>query len=168
MVKHKKSGTTLTYGQLCRKAALNFPSRRYAPLKKESEFRYIGKPMARVDIPDKVAGTAVYGLDVNVPDMLIAVIARPPVYGAKPGSYDEKAAMAVKGVQKVAPTPNGIAVIADSTACRIERPGRLESAVGCRKSSRHERCVDRKAFHGRSRQAGRRGPRNEREMQRRP
>ena len=76
--------------------------------------------MARLDIPDKVAGTAVFGLDVIVPNMLIAVLARPPVYGAKPGSYDEKAAMAVKGVQKVAPTPNGIAVIADSTYAALK------------------------------------------------
>lgn len=76
--------------------------------------------MARLDIPGKVAGTAVYGLDVNLPDMLIAVIARPPVYGAKPGSYNEKAALAIKGVQKVAHTPNGIAVIADSTAAALK------------------------------------------------
>jgi len=119
VVKHKKSGRTLTYGKLCRKAS-ELPIPQDPPLKNESEFRYIGKPMARLDIPDKVAGTAVFGLDVNVPGMLIAVLARPPVYGAKPGSYDEKAALAIKGVQKVAPTPNGIAVIADSTAAALK------------------------------------------------
>jgi isoquinoline 1-oxidoreductase subunit beta len=119
VVKHKKSGKTLKYGQLCRQAS-ELPIPQNPELKKESEFKYIGKPMARVDIPDKVAGTAVFGLDVNVPNMLIAVLARPPVYGAKPGSYDEKAAMAVKGVQKVAPTPNGIAVIADSTYAALK------------------------------------------------
>jgi isoquinoline 1-oxidoreductase subunit beta len=118
-VKHKKSGKTLKYGELCRKAS-EYVIPQNAPLKNESEFKYIGKPMARLDIPDKVAGTAVYGLDVVVPNMLIAVLARPPVYGAKPGSYDEKAAMAVKGVQKVASTPNGIAVIADSTYAALK------------------------------------------------
>ncbi|MDP2267569.1 MAG: molybdopterin-dependent oxidoreductase, partial [Deltaproteobacteria bacterium] len=87
VVKNKKTGRTLTYGKLCLKAS-QLPIPQEPSLKQESEFRYIGKPMARLDIPDKVAGTAVYGLDVNVPDMLIAVIARPPVYGAKPGSYD--------------------------------------------------------------------------------
>ena len=86
VVKHKKSGRTLTYGKLCRKAS-ELPIPQDPPLKKESEFRYMGKPMARLDIPDKVAGTAVYGLDVNVPDMLYGVIARPPAYGAKPVSY---------------------------------------------------------------------------------
>jgi isoquinoline 1-oxidoreductase beta subunit len=119
VVKHKKSGRTLTYGKLCRKAS-ELPIPQNAPLKTESEFRYIGKPMARLDIPDKVAGTAIYGLDVMVPNMLYGVIARPPAYGAKPVSYDEKAAMAVKGVSKVAKTPHGIAVIADSTAAALK------------------------------------------------
>jgi isoquinoline 1-oxidoreductase beta subunit len=112
-VKHKKSNRSLTYGQLCLKAAkLDLP--KDPPLKKEEEFRYIGKPMARVDIPEKVAGKAIYGLDVNVPDMLYAVLARPPAYGAKPVSFDQKAAEGVKRVRKVVLTPNGIAVCAES------------------------------------------------------
>ena len=112
-VMHKKSNRKLTYGQLCLKAAkLDLP--KDPPLKKEEEFRYIGKPMARVDIPEKVAGKAVYGLDVNVPDMLYAVIARPPAYGAKPISYDQKTAEGVKGVRTTFPTPQGIFVCAES------------------------------------------------------
>ena len=50
VVKHKKSGRTLTYGKLCRKAS-ELPIPQDPPLKKESEFRYMGKPMARLDIP---------------------------------------------------------------------------------------------------------------------
>jgi len=112
-VKHKKSNRSLTYGQLCLKAAkLEIP--KDPPLKKESDFRYIGKPMARLDAPAKVNGTAVYGLDVSVPDMHYAVFARPPAYGAKPASFDEKAALQVKGVVKVVPAPMGIAVCAKS------------------------------------------------------
>jgi isoquinoline 1-oxidoreductase beta subunit len=112
-VKHEKSNRSLTYGQLCLKAAkLEVP--KDPPLKNENEFRYMGKPMPRVDIPEKVAGKAIYGLDVNVPDMLYAVLARPPAYGAKPVSFDQNAAERVKGVRKVVPTPNGIAVIAES------------------------------------------------------
>jgi isoquinoline 1-oxidoreductase beta subunit len=112
-VKHKKTNRTLTYGQLCLKAAkLDLPKN--PPLKKEEEFRYIGKPMARLDIPEKVAGKAIYGLDVNVPDMLYGAVARPPAYGAKPVSFDQKAAEAVKGVRKVVPGPHGIAVCAES------------------------------------------------------
>jgi len=112
-VNHKKSSRKSTYGELCLEAAkLKVPQD--APLQKESDFRYIGKPMARVDIPAKVKGTAVYGLDVSVPDMHYAVLARPPAYGAKPVSSNEKAAMNVKGVIKVVETPMGIAVCAKS------------------------------------------------------
>ncbi|MGA2464846.1 MAG: xanthine dehydrogenase family protein molybdopterin-binding subunit [Thermodesulfobacteriota bacterium] len=112
-VKQEKSGRTLTYGQLCLKAAkLQVPEN--PPLKSENEFRYMGKPMPRVDVPEKVAGTAVYGLDVTVKDLHYAVIARPPAYGAKPLSYDEKGAEQIKGVQKVIPVPMGIAVCAKS------------------------------------------------------
>ena len=112
-VNHRKSNRSLTYGQLCLKAAkLEIP--KDPPLKKESDFRYIGKPMARLDTPAKVNGTAVYGLDVSVPDMHYAVFARPPAYGAKPASFDEKAALQVKGVVKVIPAPMGIAVCAES------------------------------------------------------
>jgi isoquinoline 1-oxidoreductase beta subunit len=112
-VQHKKSGRSFSYGKLCVAAAkLQIPQN--PPLKKESEFRYIGKAMPRVDIPEKAAGTAIFGLDVNVPDMLYAVIARPLAYGAKAISYDQKAAEGVKGVQKVVPTPQGIAVCAES------------------------------------------------------
>jgi len=112
-VQHAKSGRTLTYGQLSLKAAkLEIPKE--PPLKKESEFRYIGKPMPRLDIPEKVAGKAIFGLDVNVPDMLYAVIARPPAYGAKPISYDQKAAEGVRGVRTTFPTPQGIFVCAES------------------------------------------------------
>jgi isoquinoline 1-oxidoreductase beta subunit len=112
-VKHKKSNRSLTYGQLCLQAAkLDLP--KDPPLKKEGEFRYIGKPLARVDIPEKVAGKAIYGLDVKVPDMLYGVIARPPAYGAKPVSFDQKAAESVKGVRNVAPIPMGILVCADT------------------------------------------------------
>ena len=80
-VKHKKSNRSLTYGQLCLKAAkLQIPKE--PRLKNESEFRYIGKPVARVDIPEKVSGKAIYGLDVKVPDMLYGVIARAPATAA--------------------------------------------------------------------------------------
>jgi len=106
-----KSGKKLTYGQLSLKAA-QLPVPQEPTLKKESEFRYMGKSMPRVDIPEKVSGKAVFGFDVDLPDMHYAVLARPPAYGAKHLSFDAKAAMAVKGVKKVVPTPRGIAVVA--------------------------------------------------------
>lgn len=116
---------SLTYGRLCEKAAkLEVPQD--PPLKNENEFRYIGKPMPRVDVPEKVKGKAVYGLDVHdgnvkgLKGMHYAVIARPPAYGAKPLSYDEKGAEGVKGVVKVMKMPQGIAVCATSTYAALE------------------------------------------------
>jgi isoquinoline 1-oxidoreductase beta subunit len=112
-VAHKKSPRKSTYGQLCLAAAkLEIP--REPALKKESDFRYIGKPMERLDAPAKVRGVAVYGLDVSVPGLHYAVLARPPAYGAKPVSSNEKAALQVKGVVKVVETPMGVAVCAKS------------------------------------------------------
>jgi isoquinoline 1-oxidoreductase beta subunit len=124
-VKHEKSNRSLTYGQLCERASkLEIP--KDPPLKNESEFRYIGKPMPRVDVPEKVRGKAVYGLDVNdgnvkeLKGMLYAVIARPPAYGAKPQSFDQKATEQVKGVVKVMEIPMGIAVCATSTDAALK------------------------------------------------
>ncbi|NWF93901.1 MAG: xanthine dehydrogenase family protein molybdopterin-binding subunit [Syntrophaceae bacterium] len=112
-VRHAKSGRTLTYGKLCLKAAkLEVP--KDPPLKKEEEFRYIGKPMPRVDVPAKVNGKAVFGLDVTLKDLHYAVVARPPAYGAKPLSFDQKAAEQIEGVKKVVQIPQGIAVCASS------------------------------------------------------
>ena len=108
-----KSGKKLTYGQLSLKAA-KLPVPQAPTLKKESEFRYMGKAMPRVDIPEKVSGKAIFGSDIDLPNMHYAVLARPPAYGAKNLSFDAKAAMAVKGVIKAVPTPRGIAVIAES------------------------------------------------------
>ncbi|MFH1123434.1 MAG: xanthine dehydrogenase family protein molybdopterin-binding subunit [Pseudomonadota bacterium] len=112
-IKHKKGNRSLTYGELALAAGkLELP--KDPPLKKESEFRYMGKSMRRVDIPAKVSGKAVFGMDVQVKGMLYATLARPPAYGAKPISQDQSAALGVKGVVKVVPTPNGIAVVAQS------------------------------------------------------
>jgi isoquinoline 1-oxidoreductase beta subunit len=118
-VKHAKSGRSLTYGQLCLKAAkLQVPEN--PPIKNENEFRYLGKPMPRVDVPEKVAGKAVYGLDVTLKDLQYAVIARPPAYGAKPLSFDPKAAEQVKGVEKVVQISQGVAVCARSVEAALK------------------------------------------------
>ncbi|MCX8118020.1 MAG: xanthine dehydrogenase family protein molybdopterin-binding subunit [Desulfobacterota bacterium] len=118
-VRHEKSKRSLTYGQLCEKAAkLEVP--KDPPLKKEEEFRYMGKPMPRFDVPEKVSGKAIYGLDVDMKDLHYAVIARPPAYGAKVISFDPKGAEQVKGVVRVIQIPQGIAVCATSTEAALK------------------------------------------------
>lgn len=112
-VRCKKDGRSLTYGELCQKAAqLSMPQN--PPLKREAEFRFIGTSMPRLDIPDKVEGVPVFSIDFSVPDMHYAVLARPPVYGAKPILYDQKSGENIKGVRKIIPTPRGIAVCAET------------------------------------------------------
>jgi len=108
-----KSGAKLTYGELSLKAA-KLPVPQEPTLKKESEFRYMGKAMPRVDIPEKVSGKAIFGFDVDLPDLHYAVLSRPPAYGSKHLSFNTEAAMAIKGVKNVVPTPRGIAIVAET------------------------------------------------------
>lgn len=120
-VRHTKSGKSLTYGQLCEKAS-QLPVPENPPLKEESQFKLIGTSMLRLDVPDKVSGKAIFGIDSFVPDMLYATIARPPTIGAKIVSYDKVAAEKIPGIQKVASIDQGIAVCA--TALDLAWKGR--------------------------------------------
>lgn len=117
-VVHDASGRRLGYGALAAAAAT-----RQMPdsprLKEPSEFRYIGKPMKRIDGPEIVTGRTTYGLDVRVPGMLFASVERAPVLGAKLLGFDGARALAMPGVRHVVPVRSGIqqgvAVVATST-----------------------------------------------------
>jgi len=106
-------GRALTYGQLVDRARTQ-PVPTDPPLKDPSQFKIIGKPTRRLDSREKVTGSATFGLDASVPGMLIAVVARPPVFGATVKSVDEAGAKAVRGVKQVLAVPSGVAVVADS------------------------------------------------------
>jgi isoquinoline 1-oxidoreductase subunit beta len=111
-VLHAASGRRLSYGQLAEKAAaMQKPQK--AVVKDPGDFKLIGKPTRRLDTPDKTNGKAVYGLDVHVPGMLVAVVARPPVFGGKVRSFDAEKAKGVPGVRHVVQISRGIAVVAD-------------------------------------------------------
>ena len=112
-------GRRLSYGTLV-ETARKLPVPENPPLKKAGDYRIIGTPRARMDIPDKVVGKTVYGIDFTVPGMCIAVVARPPQYGASYQSYNEKAAMAVNGMVKVVPLENRIAVCAETTYAAMQ------------------------------------------------
>ena len=113
LVKNKKTGETLTFGQLSLKAA-EFSVPQNPTLKKDGQLRYIGKSIARLEIPDKVNGAAAFGIDTFVQDMLYAAIDRPPAYGAKPISYNKEAPRKIKGVREIMGIDSGIAVCADT------------------------------------------------------
>lgn len=110
-VTHAKSGKSLRYGELAAGAAQR--SLASDPvLKARDQWKLIGQPVPRRDIPAKVDGSAVYGIDFTLPDMRVATIAAAPVRGGTLESVDEAPAMAVKGVEKVIKLPDAVVVIA--------------------------------------------------------
>ena len=101
----------LSYGELAPRAAgLAFPKN--VALKQRKNRTLVGKPMPRIDIPAKVNGATIYGIDVKVPGMLIATMAQSPFFGGKLASVDEKPARAVKGVRHVVKLDNAVIVAA--------------------------------------------------------
>ena len=113
-VVHVPTGRVLSYGELAEDAA-KLPVPKNPKLKDPSEFRIIGQRIPGVDTPAKVDGSAVYGLDVRVPGMLFASVARCPVFGGKVASYDATRARAAPGVHDVVQIDRGIAVVARNT-----------------------------------------------------
>jgi isoquinoline 1-oxidoreductase beta subunit len=107
VITHTPSGQTLTYGSLASAAAV-LPPPSSAPLVPDAEFRLIGKTVPRVDIPNKVDGSAQYGLDIRLPNMVYAVIKHSPAFG---------------GTLAVAPfTPSGmIAVVPTRVVAGVNR-----------------------------------------------
>ena len=106
-----KSGKKASYGSLVRTAA-TLPVPKAPKLKDPSEFKIIGQPLKRLDTHFKVNGSGKYGMDVRLPGMLIAVMARPPAPGGKPVKVDDRKAKKVKGVRRVITIPQGVAVLA--------------------------------------------------------
>lgn len=129
-VVHGPTNRRLSYGELVAAASTVPPiNPDLIILKQPKDFRFIGKPIARTDVPSKVDGSAAFGIDVRVPDMLFAVIARCPFFGGKLQSFDATAAKMVPGVRAVFPVPpmarplntaGGVAVVANSTWAAIQ------------------------------------------------
>ncbi len=111
-VVHARSKRRLTYGKLVTKAAtLGAPPD--VPLKDPKDWKILGTRVRRLDTPPKVDGSAQFGIDVKVPGMLVAVVARSPVFGGKVTSFDAAKAKAVPGVRQVVQISSGVAVVAD-------------------------------------------------------
>eukprot|EP01137_Pigoraptor_chileana_P003336 Opistho-2@43371 len=100
---HKPSGKSYTYGELVEEASkLEIPKE--PKLKDQKDFKLLGKSVPRPEIPSKVNGTAVFGIDSDIPGMLYASIERSPTIHGKVVSFDGSAAMKVKGVKYVVKT----------------------------------------------------------------
>lgn len=118
-VVHSPSGARLGYGELAEEAAA-LAAPRAVRLKRAGEFRLIGTPVARLDIPAMCLGAAGYGVDVWLPGMQVAVVERAPVPGARLMGYDDSRARALPGVRQVLAIASGVAVVADDF-CSAER-----------------------------------------------
>ncbi len=131
-VVHRSSGRKVGYGKLVAIAKdLPLPPKDQLTLKEPSRFRYVGKAIPIVDMFDMTTGRAVYGQDLRRDGMKIAVIARPPVWGAKIASLDTTAAEKVPGVERIVRLPEatppsgfqplgGVAVVAKNTWAAIQ------------------------------------------------
>jgi isoquinoline 1-oxidoreductase subunit beta len=111
VVSHAPTGRKATFGELAT-AAAGLPVPADVPLKDPKDWKLIGKAAPRVDSSAKTDGSARFTLDVYLPDMLTAVIARPPLFGATVKTLDKAATLKVPGVTDVVEVPAGVAVLA--------------------------------------------------------
>jgi isoquinoline 1-oxidoreductase subunit beta len=110
-VHHVPTGRSIKYGALAAAAArMSVPEN--VALKRPEDFKLIGTPARRLDAPAKVNGTAVYGIDVRPPGVMIATLAQSPVFGGRVKSVDDVAARAIKGVRQIVRLDDAVAVVA--------------------------------------------------------
>ena len=111
-VTHKSTGRTLRYGELVT-AAAQLPAPDSVELKLPADWTILGTPVKRLDTPSKINGSAQFGIDVVVPDMLVAAVLACPTFGGKLKSVDDAPALAVSGVKRVLLLEDAVIVVAD-------------------------------------------------------
>ncbi|HVV61828.1 MAG TPA: molybdopterin cofactor-binding domain-containing protein [Pseudolabrys sp.] len=116
VVVHAKSNRKIGYGEIAAFAELPAAAPEVKPeqLKKPKDFRLISKDVLRVELPNKVNGSAQYSIDVQVPGMVYGVVVRSPVEGGTPKSFDEAKVKAIPGVISTVHLPYGIGVLAQT------------------------------------------------------
>ena len=110
---HQATGRRLKYGTLVDKAAA-LPVPTGVTLKDPKTFKLLGNSLARLDVPEKVNGSAMFGIDVKLPGLLTAKVVRCPVFGGKVARFNADKAKAVPGVKQVVQISTGVAVVADN------------------------------------------------------
>jgi len=113
VITHAPSGRSVTFGQVAQAAAQVTPPAHVA-LKEPKDWKLIGTPQQRFDIPDKINGKAVYGPDVRIPNMLYAAIRQSPVFGGTLQSVDDAAVRSMAGIRHIVRLPDAVVVVADS------------------------------------------------------
>jgi isoquinoline 1-oxidoreductase beta subunit len=138
LVTHTASHRSFKFGELVEEAAkLPVPDPKKVALRSDDQFQYIGKQLALLDGPDIVTGRAQFGADIQLPGLLVAVIARPPVVGGTIARLDDTKAKAIPGVRQIVQLKSpsrpygfkplgGVAVIADNTWAAMRGRAALE------------------------------------------
>jgi len=128
---HAKSGRKLGYGDIAAFADVPAKAPEVKPesLKKPSQFRLISKDVMRVELPNKVNGSAKYAIDVQVPGMIYGVVLRSPVEGGGPDRVDESKLKAIDGVIRIVGLPYGVGVLAESAWAALAARRALDGAV---------------------------------------
>ncbi|MGZ5698665.1 MAG: molybdopterin cofactor-binding domain-containing protein, partial [Usitatibacter sp.] len=113
VITHGPSGRKVTYGKVA-EAAARLETPKDVPLRDPKDWKIVGKSMKRLEMPDKVAGKPIYGVDVQLPNMLLASIVQSPVFLGKVKSVDSKAAEKMRGVKGIVRGDGWVAVVADN------------------------------------------------------
>lgn len=113
IVHNLSSSSRITYGDLIDKV-LDKTLAKGVELKPAADFHLIGKSLPRLDAPEKVNGTAKFGIDQNLPNMKVAIVARSPVFGGKLKTFNADTALKIKGVHDVLVISSGVAIVADN------------------------------------------------------
>src|SRR5436190_6697510 len=111
-ITHKPTNRTFRFGELAAEAAAIKLDKEPA-LKRPDQYKFIGRRLARLDIPLKINGSAKFGMDLEVPGMVRAAIIKSPVFGGTVKSVDESKIAGRRGVLQVVKLPNAVAVVAD-------------------------------------------------------
>src|ERR1700722_12445792 len=116
LVVHAASNRSMSYGEIASFAQVpaTMPAIDKSALKKMADYRILGKNTPRLDIPAKIDGSALYAIDVQVPNMVYATVLRTPVEGGTSEHVDDAAALKVPGVLKVVPLKNSVGVVAET------------------------------------------------------
>lgn len=117
-VVHAASGRRLGYGEVAERAAA-LPAPAEPRLKSAAEFRILGKPTARLDLPDHITGRTIFGTDVIVPVARAATVRLAPNFGAKPERIDAAEAEKIRGVRAIFPIREGVAIVADDFSAAL-------------------------------------------------
>lgn len=116
-VVHTRTGRSLSYGEIAADGSLPdpLPQVTEADLKPTDQWRYIGRrDIPRIDLPSKVDGSAIYGIDVQLPDMLYGAVLRAPVQGEHPERIDDSEARALPGITHIVPLSYGVGIIGET------------------------------------------------------